>query len=79
MEILKTTLIFKISLLALYGSWGVAQESRCQSEKHHLLLKKITSAIVKNRNQTLFKCNQILKVQVNEEFITIDKVIGLKK
>mgnify|MGYP000141482395 CR=1 FL=1 len=79
LEVLKMTLLFKISILALYSSWEVAQESRCQSEKHMMILKELTSVIISNKDGHIFKCNEFYKVEAKGKTFNINHTVSLKK
>jgi hypothetical protein len=79
MEVIKLALLFSTSLLALYSSWTVALESKCLSERHSLILKNITKAILYNEQKSLYKCGKLKTIKTTDNFIEINDILRLYK
>ncbi|ATH08635.1 hypothetical protein BIY24_11965 [Halobacteriovorax marinus] len=79
MYLLRTLSLFKIATLSLYFSWSIAQESECQSHKHHLILKKMTKAIVLNKKMRVIKCKQLVTINIRNSKIETKNYFSLKE
>ncbi|OUR96529.1 hypothetical protein A9Q84_09270 [Halobacteriovorax marinus] len=79
MIILSQIVLFKISLLALFGSWKVLQESNCQSQLHHRRVRAISRSLITNKEQYFYQCQKLTTIKVLKSSILINNKIEIEK
>lgn len=79
MSTLYQFLLLKISIMALFGSWKILQESNCQSKLHHLRIYEISHSLINNKESHFTQCGKVTNIKMGKLTMTINDQVEIKK